>query len=149
MAILAKLKTSKKERSTGREGVEQRLRRKMKERLIEQRDFAAADLAGEQIIRTTTKFIPNKETGELIRQEVPKRIKRWYWKEPDGNVCMKLFYGSSVVSLNGDSTTIEVKEFGKLPETIDLVIEAVEAGELDEVLKFAMTERRTKLRGIK
>jgi hypothetical protein len=149
MAILAKLKTSKKERSTGRETVEVRLRRKMKERLVEQKEFVEADLAGEQIIRMTTKFVLNKETGETVRREMPKRIKRWYWTEADGNVCMKLFYGSSVVTLNGDNSTFEAKELAKLPEVIDMIIEAVDAGELDESLKSAMSERRTKLRGIK
>lgn len=149
MAMLAKLKTSKKERSSKREPVEQWLQRKIKERLLEQKEFAEADIAGEQIVRTTIKFVPNKETGEVVRQEVPKRIKRWYWKEADGTVCMKLFYGSSVVGFNGDASTFEVKELAKLPETIDLIIEAVEAGELDEPLMTAMADRRSKLRGIK
>ena len=91
MALLAKLKTSKKERSTSRESVETRLRRKMIDRLMEQRKFAEADLA----------------------------------------------------------STIEAKDLSKLPEAIDLVVAAVEAGELDKPLKAAMDDRRSKLRRVK
>ncbi|MFT7570716.1 MAG: hypothetical protein ACI9JL_001747 [Paracoccaceae bacterium] len=149
MAMLAKLKTSKKERSASRETVDQRLQRKLIERLREQKEFAEADIAGEAIIKTVTKFVPNKETGELVRQEVPKRIKRWFWKEADGTVCMKLLYGASVIDFNGENSTFEVKELSKLPETIDMVIEAIEAGELDDALMAAMVDRRSKLRGIK
>ena len=91
----------------------------------------------------------NSETGQTERIEVPKKIRRWYWKEVDGNVCLKLLYGSSQISFNGDSSTIEVKELSKLPDTIDLLMEAVEAGELDEAMKSAMGQRRSVLRGIK
>ena len=149
MALLAKLKTSKKERSTSRESIDVRLRRKMIDRLMEQRKFAEADLAGEQIVQTTIKFKPNKVTGEVTRQEVPKRIKRWYWKDADGTVCLKLLYGSAVVAFNGEASTIEAKELSKLPEAIDLVVAAVEAGELDKPLKAAMDDRRSKLRRVK
>ena len=36
----------------------------------------------------------------------------------------------------------------KLPKVIDMVIEAVSAGELDKVLKAALGERRVKLRQV-
>ncbi len=36
----------------------------------------------------------------------------------------------------------------KLPKVIDMVIEAVSAGELDKVLKTALGERRVKLRQV-
>ena len=149
MAVLVKLKTSKKERSQSRESVEQRLRRKLRLRLLEQKEFAEADINGEEIIRTRYKWFVHPETGETTRREVPKRIRRWYWQEADGNVCLKLLYGSSPISFNGDNSTIEVKELSKLPETIDLLMEAVDAGELDDTLKTAMGERRLKLRPIK
>lgn len=149
MALLAKLKTSKKERSMGRETPENRLRRKMKERLIEQKEFAETDLKNDPVIRMAYKWVLNAETGQSDRVEVPKRIRRWYWKEADDNVCMKLLYGSSPILLNGDNSTIEVKELSKLPETIDTLVQAVEAGELDEALKKAMEQRKGFLRKIK
>lgn len=149
MAILTKLKISKKERAGSRETVEQRLRRQMIDRLKEQRGFVSADIAGEKILKTTTRFIPNKLTGEVTRQEVPVRIRRWYWQEPTGAACMNLLYGSSTIKFHDDSSTIEIKELTKVPETIDMLIEAVEAGELDGAMKAALDERREKFRRAK
>ncbi len=43
---------------------------------------------------------------------------------------------------------IEVGAMDKRPKVIDMVIEAVSAGELDKVLKAALAERRVKLRQV-
>ncbi len=49
----------------------------------------------------------------------------------------------------GDNrSTIKVGAMDKLPKVIDIVIEAVSAGELDKVLKAALGERRVKLRQV-
>ena len=145
MTIMSKLKTSDKERSGAREPVEQRLRRKLIARLQEQKELVEAELEGKHLVRTHTKFVHNAETGETTRQEVPKRTKRWFWKEQDGTVCLKLFYGSSIIGL-ADGSTIEAKGLDKLPSTIDTIVEAVETGELDEPLKIASDERRLRFR---
>ncbi len=47
-----------------------------------------------------------------------------------------------------NKSTIEVGLMDKLPKVIDMVIEAVSAGELDKVLKAALGERRVKLRRV-
>jgi len=146
MTVLTKLKLSNKERTERRESVEQRLRRKLKGRLVEQQEMVAADLKGEELVKTTIKYFPNKETGEAIRKEVPKRLKRWYWQEADGTVCLKLYYGSAVLPISGEQSTIEVKSLDKLPAALETAIEAVEAGELDKVMTEALGQRRTMLR---
>ena len=78
MAIMARLKTTDKERSGAREPVEQRLRRKLITRLQEQKELVEGELVGKHVVRTRTKFAHNGETGETTRQEVPKRTKRWF-----------------------------------------------------------------------
>ncbi len=47
-----------------------------------------------------------------------------------------------------NKSTIEVGPMDKLPKVIDMVIEAVSAGELDKVLKAALGARRVKLRQV-
>ena len=146
MAVLAKLKTSKKDQASGRETVENRLRRKMKERLAEQREFVEADLSNQPIMLTKKKWVLNQTTGQSECIDAPKRVRRWYWKEADGNVCMKLLYGNSPLAFNGESSTIEVKELAKLPEAIDTLMEAIDQGELDAAMKEALGNRRSILR---
>ena len=146
MAVLAKLKTSKKDQASGRETVENRLRRKMKERLAEQREFVEADLRNQPIMLTKKKWVLNQATGQSECIDASKRARRWYWKEADGNVCMKLLYGNSPLAYNGESSTIEVKELARLPEAIDTLMEAIDQGELDTAMKEALGNRRSILR---
>ncbi len=149
MAVLNKLKISKKTKSNQHEPTEQRLRRMLREKLMEQREMVEAELQGKQLVKTTTKYIPNKVTGELIQQEVPRQLRKWYWKEPDGTVCIHLLYGSIKLPINGENTTIEIKSLDELPKTIGVLMEAIDAGELDDALLAAMEERKKIMRGIK
>ena len=61
---------------------------------------------------------------------------------------LQLRYGNKPLQITAKEGTIEVGTLDKLPETIDTVIEAVKAGELDKQLKAALGERRLKLRKV-
>jgi hypothetical protein len=53
------------------------------------------------------------------------------------------------IELSADKSTIEMKSLDLLPAAIDTIIEAVDAGELDDQLMKAKGERGLILRGIK
>ncbi len=63
-------------------------------------------------------------------------------------VLLELRYGNKPITIADNKSTIEVGAMDKLPKVIDMVIEAVSAGELDKVLKAALGERRVKLRQV-
>lgn len=149
MTTLSKLKTSTKSKTNAQETNQQHLRRMMREKLVEQRELVEASIKGEQIVKTSIKYVPNMMTGELIQQQVPRQLRKWYWQEADGTVCMHFLYGSIKIPISGENTTIEVKDLSKLPATIDLVLAALEAGELDEALLAAMEKRKQVMRRIK
>ncbi len=67
---------------------------------------------------------------------------------PRATVLLELRYGNKPIAVVDNKSTIEVGPMDKLPKVIDLVIEAVSAGELDKVLKAALGERRVKLRQV-
>ncbi len=63
-------------------------------------------------------------------------------------VLLELRYGNKPIAIADNKGTFEVGAMDKLPKVIDMVIEAVSAGELDKVLKAALGERRVKLRQV-
>lgn len=147
MTALSKLKTSKKAKSGGQETDQQRLRRMLREKLLEQREMVEAEVTGKPLVKTTTKYVPNKVTGELISQQVPRQLRKWYWEEPDGTVCMQLLYGHLKLPISGENTTVETKSLDKLPEVIGVLMDAIEAGELDMALMAAMEDRKQIMQG--
>ena len=148
MTHLSKLKFSDKQRSQVKMTVEERLRHKLIDRLKEQKELAEADLNGKALVRTRYKMIKDEETGETKRVQVPRLMRRWWWKDETDTVLLELRYGNKPIAIADNKSTIEVGAMDKLPKVIDMVIEAVSAGELDKVLKAALGERRVKLRQV-
>ena len=76
---------------------------------------------------------------------VPKRVKRWWRMDAQGNCFLVLRYGNRVITLNAGRTAIAVGPKSKLVRVIDTVITAAKAGEMDAVLAAAQaTFRREK-----
>ncbi len=148
MAHLSKLKFSDKQRTHVKMTMEERLRHKLIDRLTEQKELAEADLNGEQLVRTRYKSIKDEETGETKRVQVPRLMRRWWWQDETDAVLLELRYGNRPIAVVDNKSTIEVGALDKLPKVIDMVIEAVSAGELDKVLKAALGARRVKLRQV-
>ena len=148
MTYITKLKLSDTQRADMDLKPEQRLRRKLLDHLNDQKSIAEADLKNEAVHRTRFKFVRDETTGETQRIEVPKIIRRWWWKTDEDKVMLQLRYGNKPLQITAKEGTIEVGTLDKLPETIDTVIEAVKAGELDKQLKAALGERRLKLRKV-
>ncbi len=76
-------------------------------------------------------MIKDEETGETKRVEVPRLLRRWWWQDETGAVLLELRYGNKPIAVVDNKSTIEVGPMDKLPKVIDMVIEAVSAGELD------------------
>ncbi len=148
MAHLSKLKFSDKQRSQVKMTVEERLRHKLIDRLKEQKELAEADLSGNALVRMRHKIIKAEETGKTKRVQVPRLMRRWWWQDETDVVLLELRYGNKPIAVVDNKSTIEVGALDKLPKVIDMVIEAVSAGELDKVLKVALGERRVKLRQV-
>ena len=148
MTHLTKLKLTDKTRTDVEMNPEDLLRSKLIARLLEQKELVEADLKGEQLFKTRFKFVTDSETGETKRIEVQKQLRRWWWKDEDGQVMLTLRYGNKPLAIADGKSTIEIGALGKLPKIIDTIIEAVKAGELDKQLNAAMAERRLKLKKV-
>lgn len=110
-------------------------RNKLLQRLLQQKESVQALLDNTLYKPTQLAWVVDEETGEEQRQQVPKRFKRWYWAANDGTYFLAVRYGAKVLELRAGKNAIEVGKREQLIPTIDALVEAVEAGELDKQIE--------------
>ena len=120
-------------------------RNKLVANLLEQRDIAQADAEGREL-RITRKRWELTDTGEKKRVEVAKRLKRWWSKDADGKVVLVVRWGARLLELNSDKTAIIVGDTAKLVPTLDKLVAAARAGELDVAIAKANKARAAPLK---
>jgi hypothetical protein len=104
-------------------------------RLLEQREVALCFVDGKAFVGPDKQRVKiNKETGEKTTETVQKRVKAWFTGDAD-NMLLEVRYGNVPIEFAPGKTAIEVGKAAKLVPTIETVIEAVKAGEIDELLK--------------
>lgn len=135
---LEKLKLTGQKKEALRDPVQFR-RARMIANLSEQLGLANALLAGEPCTVLVTVYETDPATG--VRQSVqkPKRARPWYWHDIHGKWFIELRYSNKLLEVSKGKTAVEVGAREKLPEVIQLLIEAVQAGELDAALAVAGT----------
>ena len=142
MTILEKLSFSNKTRTAILTSPEAKLRGKMLETLDLQIKAAKAMLNGETFIRRAMRWVDDPETGERVRKEVPVRYRPWFWKDEQGNHMLEVRYGNRRLELKPKKSTVEVGEAKNLIPTLETLRDAVNAGELDKLLKEAKSSRK-------
>ena len=145
MGVMSKLKMTNEVRGGNVESIEQHLRRRMLEQLDEQLELAEAELKGKPLIKTRQIYVTN-EDGERVTRTEERRLRKWYWRNADGNWFMELRYGNKAIKLSGENTAVEVGGKEKLTTVIATLSNAVKAGELDKAMALAKNERMTTLR---
>ena len=116
---------------------EQRRRNKLIRRLCEQRALAEAAAAGTVFAPTKQRRVRDTETGERRTVIVTKRVKQWWFATDDNRLALTVRYGSQILELARGKFSVDVQNLDQLPTTIDLVIEAVREGELDDKIAAA------------
>jgi hypothetical protein len=74
------------------------------------------------------------QNGEKELRELPKKVSPWWRTDATGNIVLTVRYGAKPIEFEKGKAAIAVGKKDKLVSTIETVIAAVEAGELDAVL---------------
>ena len=74
------------------------------------------------------------ENGVKQLRELRKRVRAWWRTDPTGAVVLTVRYGAKPIEFERGKAAIAVGKKEKLIPTIETVIAAVEASELDSVL---------------
>lgn len=109
---------------------EQHRRAKLIRKLMEQKVIAEADRDGREPNIVQRRWVTS-ENGGRTAVDAPKRIKRWWVRDDAGNCLLAIRYGSKVLELEKGKTAIVVGNPDQLVPTIETVIAAINAGELD------------------
>lgn len=109
--------------------------------LDEQKTLAEAEIAGTSF-QATKRVTRTNDTGEKVRVEAPRTVRKGWFTDPQGKLFFQLRYGSKPLEFAKGMNAIEVADRDALPGAIGSVIDAVNAGELDAQLKAAIAERK-------
>ncbi len=142
MTMLETLNFTDKTRDAGT-SPEGRLRRKLLAAIDLQICAAETEANGEEFVRQAMRWITDKDTGEKVRQEVPIRMRRWWWNDDTGKVMLEVRYGNKPLELQPGKPTIEVGEQDNLLPVLSVLRQGIVDGELDKLL---MEAKKTRVR---
>ncbi len=140
MTMLETLNFTDKTRDAGT-SPEGRLRQKLLAAIDLQISAAQAEANGEEFVRQAMRWITDKETGEKVRQEVPIRMRRWWWNDNTGKMMLEVRYGNKPLELQPGKPTIEIGEQDNLLPVLSTLRQGIVAGELDKLLMDAKKAR--------
>jgi hypothetical protein len=117
-------------------------RNKLSNKLWEQIQLAKSQIDGTPFVVKKYRSIVDKETGLRKQVEVPKRIREWWFLNEQGKMCVNVKYGTQMIELAKGKYSIEVDSASALIKALELVKQAVEAGELDTQINNASVNVR-------
>jgi len=115
-------------------------RNKLSNKLWEQIQLATALANGSSFAPIRIRTVKDKLTGERKTVEQPKRVKPWWFVGEDGNVCLQVRYGVQVLEIGKGKNTIKLASKDQLIDTLNLVKQAAESGELDKQIAAVATK---------
>lgn len=117
-------------------------RNKLLQKLGEQRALAEALLQGRHYAPKRLRSYKDADTGNRVLKEVPVRIKPWFWTGEKGEMLLTVQYGSRQIELSKGKSAVEVGSESNLLNVLDVLLTAVQNGELDAQIEAASTKLR-------
>jgi hypothetical protein len=118
-----------------------RFRRRLSDAISVQIDLAKAEISGEALNRTRQRWRTDPTTGANHLKTVPVRVRRWWWKDDAGKTFLTLKYGAKALEIAPGKSAIEIAVAEELPAKLELLLEAVRGGELDQCAGVAAFAR--------
>lgn len=141
MATLSTLKLSTAVKPRNIPAVQLR-RNKLSNRLWEQIQLATAQQTGTEFAPVRTRSYKDTETGIRKQITAAKRVKQWWFTADNGKLLVNVRYGTRLIELAKGKTAVEVASAADLVPTLELIKQAVEAGELDVQIAAASEKLR-------
>ncbi len=117
-------------------------RNKLAKRIWEQTQLAKAQQEGATFAPTRFRTVVDHDTGARRQVELPKRVKSWWFATESGKLGLCVRYGSRTLELAKGKFSVEVASEKELVPTLELLKNAVLAGELDSAIEAASTKLR-------
>jgi hypothetical protein len=141
MATLSTLKLSNAVKTRNIPAVQLR-RNKLSNRLWEQIQLAKAQQSGTEFAPVRTRSYMDAETGLRKQVSAPKRVKQWWFTADNGKLLLNVRYGTRLIEFAKGKFAVEIASTEQLVPTLELIKQAVEAGELDAQMDVASVKLR-------
>jgi len=119
-------------------------RSKLIEKLYEQMECAKAKIDGRDHF---VHYMRNSKapTGETLQSQMVRKVRPWWYRTADGKLLFEIRYSNKRLELAKGKTGIEVDNLDAILSTIELVIKAVQSGEVDSSLSTIASNFRAGL----
>jgi hypothetical protein len=118
-----------------------RAREKLLGQLDEQKSMVSAALEGRLYEPPKVLAIRKDASGQRVRVEVARRVRKGWFQDQAGTVHFIMRVGGKPLELQPGKAAISIGSLDKLPATIDALVAAVRAGELDPQIREAAAAR--------
>ena len=118
-------------------------RNKLIGRIAEQIELAVAQANGTTHLFTKVRTLTDKDTGIRKQVETSKRVKAWWFTAENGKLALSVRYGAKVLELAKGKYAIEVASTAELVNTLEIVKQATENGELDDAIDNAANKLKS------
>ncbi len=112
-------------------------RNRLTGKLAHQISLAKATVAGDVYVAKKVKFVADSVTGKLKQVEISTRVKPWWFTAPSGKTVLAVRYGQRNLEIVKGKNAIEFNGMDDLLATLEVIKEAVHAGELDAQIEQA------------
>ena len=111
-------------------------RMKLARKLWEQIQLAKSLAEGTQFTMTRFRSVTDPD-GSRRSVEVPRRVRAWWWTTDANKLALNIRYGARKLEISKGKSAVEIATAAELVPTLELIKQAVEAGELDAQIEAA------------
>jgi hypothetical protein len=116
-------------------------RMKLARKLWEQIQLAKSQAEGTNFTMTRFRSVVDPD-GSRRSVEVPRRVRAWWWTTDTNKLALNIRYGARKIEISKGKSAVEIATAADLVPTLELIKQAVEAGELDAQIEAASIKLR-------
>lgn len=140
VALLQSLKVTSAKKAIGNNPQVHR-RMKLARKLWEQIQLAKSQADGTQFTMTKFRTVTDPDGGRRS-VEIPRRVRAWWWTTDTNKLALNIRYGARKIEISKGKSAVEIASISELVPTLELIKQAVEAGELDVQIEAASIKLR-------
>jgi hypothetical protein len=140
VALLQSLKVTAAKKAIGNNPQAHR-RMKLARKLWEQIQLAKSQVEGTNFTMTRFRSVTDPDGGRRS-VEVPRRVRAWWWTTDTNKIALNIRYGARKLEISKGKSAVEIATVADLLPTLELIKQAVEAGELDAQIEAAALKLR-------
>lgn len=114
---------------------------KLSRKLWEQIQLAKSQAEGTQFVLTKFRTVTDVQGGRRS-VETPRRVRAWWWTTDTNKLALNIRYGARKLEISKGKSAVEMATMADLVPTLELIKQAVEAGELDAQIEAAAVKLR-------